>query len=210
MKSLYNPPRVIKNLFKSFRWESRSKILLTFDDGPTTTATEKILTFLDQKKIKAIFFCVGNNIKKNQSLCNEIINAGHTVGNHTFNHQIITKINSSEAKEEISLFNTLLEEKHNYKVKYFRPPHGRFNFSTRKITDELNLQNIMWSLLTYDYKNDLNVVKFAVDNYLNKNSIVVMHDSIKSEKIIIDSIKYLLGKAEEKGFEIGEPQECLK
>ena len=53
----------------------------------------------------------------------------------------------------------------------------------------------MWSLLTYDYKNDINIVKFAINNYLNSNSIIVLHDSNKSKNIIADSIKYIVEAA---------------
>ena len=68
----------------------------------------------------------------------------------------------------------------------------------------------MWSLLTYDFKGDLRRVKFVVEKYLRKDSIVVLHDSIKSVKIIQDSIKIILDTANRKGYEIGEPEECLK
>ncbi|MBZ0200165.1 MAG: hypothetical protein K8H86_09880, partial [Ignavibacteriaceae bacterium] len=74
----------------------------------------------------------------------------------------------------------------------------------------LGLKNIMWSLLTYDYKNDINVVKFAVQKFLKDNSIIVLHDSLKSKEIIADSIELIINEAEKKGFTFGEPDECLK
>ena len=68
----------------------------------------------------------------------------------------------------------------------------------------------MWSLLTYDFQGDLGRVKLAVKKYLRKDSIIVLHDSIKSVNIIQDSIKIILDTANQKGYEIGEPEECLK
>lgn len=211
MKFWYNPPVIAKKIFSDFQWESKiDKILFTFDDGPTIENTERILKELNHQKIKAIFFCVGNNIKNNPSLGNEILGEGHSIGNHTFNHQILTKTTQSIANVEIDSVNHLLKEQHNYDVKYFRPPHGRFDFSTSKTLKKRNLQNIMWSLLTYDYQNDLNLVKFAVTKYLKQNSIIVLHDSMKSKDIILDSIKLILDQASKKNFKIGEPVECLK
>jgi hypothetical protein len=67
----------------------------------------------------------------------------------------------------------------------------------------------MWSLLTEDYKNNFETVKFAVKNYLKENSIIVLHDSVKSKNIIKDSINFILDKASEKGYTFGEPAECL-
>ena len=178
--------------------------------GPTTAATEKILSLLNNHNRKALFFCVGNNVSKHPGLVKEILDQGHSIGNHTYNHQIITKVDSERFIQEIDSVSNLLENSFNYQIKYFRPPHGRFNFSTQKSLKKKNLKNIMWSLLTYDYKNNLNIVKFAVKNYLRKDSIVVMHESLKSKNIILDSILFVLEEAEKSGFEIGEPSECLR
>lgn len=211
LKYFYDPPKVIKIAFKNFIWNtSNSKILLTFDDGPIPETTEIILKCLNKNKINAVFFCVGNNVKNYPELCKNIISEGHLIGNHTFNHKKIINLNKKEIDEEIDSFNNLLNQKFNCKIRYFRPPHGKFNFSTSKIMREKNLKNIMWSLLSYDYKNDINLVKFVVNKYLQKNSIVVLHDSKKSKEIIEDSIKIIIDETYKKGFEIGKPDECLK
>jgi hypothetical protein len=48
-----------------------------------------------------------------------------------------------------------------------------------------------------------------VKNYLKENSIIVLHDSVKSKNVIKDSINFILDKAFEKGYTFGEPAECL-
>ena len=211
MRYLYNPPIIVKKLFSDFYWQTtNNKILLTFDDGPIPSSTELILKTLDEIKIKALFFCVGFNNKLYPSLTKSILDKGHAIGNHTFNHKILTRIKKHEALEEINSFNNLLGSGQNYKIKYFRPPHGKINFSTKKIVRESGLKCIMWDLLTYDYQNDFKKVKFAADNYLRQNSIIVFHDSNKSKDFIADSIKYIIEQAEQKGYQFGEPDECLK
>lgn len=211
MQSFYNPPQIVKKMFSSFLWETSSeKILLTFDDGPIPETTPVILRQLNDKKIKAAFFSVGDNIRKYPSLCNAILSEGHTIGNHTYHHKKLTGINMVEAEKEIRSFNDLLGEKFNYTVKYFRPPQGRFNFNTPALMKRLGLTNVMWSLLSYDYKNDMNVVKFALQKFLKQNSIVVLHDSLKSKDIIVDAIDLIIYEAGKKGFTFGEPVECLK
>jgi peptidoglycan/xylan/chitin deacetylase (PgdA/CDA1 family) len=211
IKYLYNPPIFIKKIFHKWIWNtSNDKILLTFDDGPIPETTPLILSALDKLRIKAAFFCVGNNIDKNPELAKEILSCGHEIGNHTYNHKIITQLNRAAAVNEIKSFINLTECKLDYKPKYFRPPHGRFNFMTDKIVTGLKQSVVMWSLLAYDYKNDLNLVKFVVTKFLKKNSIIVLHDSMKSREIILDSINMIMEQAAENGFEIGEPAECLK
>lgn len=211
LKYLYTPPYLIKKLFNDFYWSTiNNKILLTFDDGPNPGSTEIILKFLVQRKIKALFFCVGSNVHKHPELFKQIIFEGHSIGNHTFNHKRITGIPEKEIIDEIQKFNSLLKNDFNYPVRYFRPPYGRFNLSTGKLLKDFNLRNVMWSLLTYDYKNDLNLIKLAVNKYLKKNSIIVLHDSIKSEKVVLEALEIISGEAQKRGFEIGDPAGCLK
>ncbi len=211
IKYFYSPPILVRKIFNDFQWTTaNNQVLFTFDDGPIPESTETILNELKTYNIKAIFFCVGNNVKNNPMLCEKILSEGHAIGNHTFNHSIITKAPSDKVKAELEEFNTLLMNNFNYEVKYFRPPHGRFNLLSARILRERKLKNIMWSLLTYDFKNDFNFVKTSVDKYLKENSIVVLHDSKKSKDIIVKSINYIVEKIEAGKLKIGEPSECLK
>ncbi|MBE0571441.1 MAG: polysaccharide deacetylase family protein [Ignavibacteriaceae bacterium] len=211
MKYYYNPPSIVKILNRSFRWNTRNnKILLTFDDGPTEAATLKILSILRANNLKAVFFCVGNNIKNQQALAERILSDGHTIANHTMNHKLLTKMSREESITELGAFNDLMIEKFQYNVKYFRPAHGRFNIKTKGILKELNLECIMWNLLTYDYENNIEKVKYSIDNYLKENSILVFHDSIKCSDIIEEALNYTVEQADKMGFKFGEPEDCLK
>ena len=194
---------LVQKLFGNFIWQTANdKILLTFDDGPTEAATEKILSILNENKIKAIFFCVGNNIKQYPELTEKILEAGHTVANHTMNHKLITKMKREEAINEIKSFNDLMKEKFNYDVKYFRPPHGRFNLKTNGVLSDLNLKCVLWNLLTYDFENDIKRVRYAIDNYLRDNSLIVFHDNNKCSNIIEDSLNYTIEQAAKKKLSI--------
>jgi Predicted xylanase/chitin deacetylase len=198
-------------MFNGFHWQTKNnKILLTFDDGPINDNTETILELLSKLNIKALFFLVGGNCEKYPLLVDEIIRQGHSVGNHTYNHKKMAGVSQNEMHNQINSLNELLYDKHNYKIKYFRPPHGRFDLRLNKKLQKYDMENVMWTLLTFDYKNDFNLVKFAVGKYLKNNSIVVLHDSIKSKNIITDSIKYIYDEANKRGYLFGEPDECLK
>jgi peptidoglycan/xylan/chitin deacetylase (PgdA/CDA1 family) len=197
-------------MFSSFRWESRiEKILLTFDDGPVPGLTEIILKKLSDNKIKGLFFCVGSNIRKYPTLVQEIIDDGHTLGNHTYNHSNLTSPDFNPIVE-IDGFNRLVNDKYGIEVKYFRPPHGRFNLYTNKILKERDMINVMWSLLTYDFRGDLSKVKMSVSWCLHNNSIIVLHDNVKSGNILPESIDYIVRETAGKGFLFGDPLECLK
>jgi peptidoglycan/xylan/chitin deacetylase (PgdA/CDA1 family) len=210
MKYLYNPPVVLKKIFSDFSWDtSNGKILLTFDDGPNPGTTEIILKKLSEEKIKALFFCVGENVQKYPELVKEILKEGHSFGNHTLNHKILNKISDEEKDYQISSVNKIFRDQFDIKLKYFRPAHGKFQLSTQSLVKKHNLKNIMWSLLTYDYKNDLSIVKFAIEKYLKPNSIIVLHDSNKSKNIISDSISLIADEVRKRNYQFGEAEECL-
>ena len=211
MKAFYTPPKILQKMFPNFMWESKvNKILLTFDDGPNPGTTEMILERLSKYSIKALFFCVGENIKKHPHLIEKIITEGHTVGNHSYSHKNIIFMSKSKIDEQIKLCSNTIQEYCRSSPAYFRPPHGRLNLQTNSFMKKHRLTNVMWSLLTYDYKNDLNIVKLAVQNYITKNSIIVLHDSNKSKDIICASIDFIVEEADKRGFKFGETSECLK
>ena len=210
MKYLYNPPISLRKIFSDFSWNTNNgKVLLTFDDGPNPGTTEIILKKLSEEKIKALFLCVGENVQKYPELIKQIKDEGHSFGNHTFNHKILSKISNEEKDYQISTVNKIFLENFGVKLKYFRPSHGRFQLSTSSLMKKHQLKNIMWSLLTYDYKNDLSIVKFAVEKYLTPDSIIVLHDSNKSKNIISDSISFIADEVEKRNYQFGEAEECL-
>lgn len=211
MRYKYHPPTIVQKLFNNFIWKtSNNKILLTFDDGPTEAATLKILSILRTNQIKAVFFCVGNNLKQQPELAEKLLKDGHSIANHTMSHRLLTQMNGEESIQEINSFNDLMKEKFDYTVKYFRPPHGWFNLRTNSILNNLNMKCVMWSLLTYDYENEIEKVKYAVDKYLKANAIVVFHDSTKCSDIIEQALNYTIEQANKNGYKFGEPEDCLK
>ncbi|MDZ7765452.1 MAG: polysaccharide deacetylase family protein [Melioribacteraceae bacterium] len=210
-KYFYNPPKILKAMFTNTVWETNcGKLLLTFDDGPSDTTTNKILKKLDEHNIKALFFCVGEKLQKHPELTQQILDSGHTIGNHTWHHKRLRDYNREERYTGLLSFNKKFKENYYYDIKLFRPPYGRiFPYQTKKI-GELGMTTVMWSLLTYDYQSNLDKVKFSIKHYLQSNSIVVMHDSKKTENIVEESIDYLVEVASNRNYKFGTPDECLK
>jgi len=210
MKYFYNPPLPVKLLFRDTIWHSaQRKILVTFDDGPITDNTNRLLKKLDEHKIKAMFFCVGSNVQKYPSLAGEILSAGHHIGNHTMNHKILNKADINTISNEVIPLNLIMQDQFGYKVKYFRPPHGKYSFRLRAFINNNSMKNIMWSLLTYDYKNDIAEIRKSL-KYLRADSVVVFHDSIKSSSVISEALDIFADAVNKKGFTTGTPEECLK
>ena len=206
----HDPSIIGKYLYPQLIWESHcKKMLLTFDDGPNTGSTERILSLLGANKIKSVFFFTVNNAIKNPELVRLVHSAGHVVASHSLNHINLRKLSPALIENEISTSQNILSEITGQHIQYFRPPYGKFNRHVLRAVEQNGQKCVIWSLLCPDYKNDLNLVKFAL-RFLRNNSIIVMHDNLQSEKILLQEVSMLIEKAQELQFEFGDPLECLK
>lgn len=196
----------VKWLFPKYVWDipnMENKIYLTFDDGPIPEVTEWVLELLKKEEIKATFFCIGDNIKKNPDVFRKVISDGHSIGNHTFNH-----LKGWNSSTEDYLKNTILceeaihlnSEVKDQKSKIFRPPYGKIKPSQSRKLRKLGYKIIMWDVLSVDYDKEIspeqcfeNIIKNTVSG-----SIIASHDSIKAfknlEYALPKAIKYLKNK----------------
>src|SRR4030095_10415264 len=86
---VHRTPFILPLIYPTLIWRIPSEgkeLFLTFDDGPVSGPTEFVLETLKRFGLKATFFCIGDNIRKSPSLFRRLIEEGHKVGNHTFNH----------------------------------------------------------------------------------------------------------------------------
>jgi peptidoglycan/xylan/chitin deacetylase (PgdA/CDA1 family) len=199
----------IKKIFSNHVWEisnTENKIYLTFDDGPIPEITEWVLEELKKYNAKATFFCIGNNIEKHPEIFEKVINDGHSVGNHTFNHLNGWKTSTKEYLENFKLcedsISNLQSKIYNLKLKLFRPPYGKIKFSQSKKLRQLGYKIIMWDVLSADYDTAISPEK-CLENVLqnvSSGSIIVFHDSVKA----FPNLEYTLPRAlkywQEKGF----------
>ena len=178
-----------KWLYPSLVWNIPNEdnaIFLTFDDGPIDL-TEEILDILDQYKVKATFFCVGENIVKNPSIHQRIIAEGHDIGNHTYNH-----LNNFKTTNENYLNNVALGQAQT-KTKLFRPPYGKITPTSIKALKQ-DYKIIMWDILSYDFDQFVSPDECLnnVINNIRNGSIIVFHDNIKAKKSVLYALPKLL------------------
>ncbi len=174
-------------------------IYLSFDDGPIPEITPWVLDLLKKYDARATFFCIGDNVQKHPDIFRRIINEGHALGNHTFNHLKGWKTSKSEyignirKSEEVMVSEANLEKNKqnenssgskNQKLKFplFRPPYGKIKNSQAKLARQHGFKIVMWDVLSGDYNK-----KFSAEEcYKNvtKNakagSTIVFHDSWKA------------------------------
>jgi peptidoglycan/xylan/chitin deacetylase (PgdA/CDA1 family) len=198
MRYWVKTPTIFKRLFPKIVWnfsEKEKKVFLTFDDGPSTNVTDSILTILEQEKVRATFFCIGKNVKKNPELADKILKKGHSIGNHSMTH-----VNGWRTRKNSYLRN-INEASEYINSNLFRPPFGRFNlYSLDQILKKYKL--VMWDVLSGDF--DEKIEEKAVINNVIKNvangSIIVFHDNNKSKEKTLSVLIKTIKKLKEKGF----------
>ncbi|TDU43763.1 peptidoglycan/xylan/chitin deacetylase (PgdA/CDA1 family) [Gelidibacter sediminis] len=181
-------PTLIKGIFPDYTWNmptDQKTLYLTFDDGPTPEITNWTLDLLKSYQAKATFFCIGNNVKKHPHIFQDILNNGHVVGNHTFNHPYGWRTNTENYLAEVFKTNQIMHsvlEDWNSSTRLFRPPYGQIKPHQGKQLIALGYQIIMWDILSFDWKQTLSKETCA-QNVITKagpGSIVVFHDSVKA------------------------------
>jgi peptidoglycan-N-acetylglucosamine deacetylase len=197
---------LMRAMYPDFLWRVKTDervIYLTFDDGPIPDITEFVLEELNKYQAKASFFCIGGNIEKYLDIFQQVVNQGHTVGNHTFNH-----LKGWYTKDEVYLDNFRKceylinsEQRTQNKEPKFRPPYGRIKRSQAKEIIKTH-EIVMWDVLTGDYDQSISketVLKKSLQ-HSEAGSIVLFHDSIKASKNLIYTLPRFLDHFSEQGF----------
>lgn len=159
-------------------WEmpaSERKIYLTFDDGPIPEVTPKILKILESYQALATFFCVGENVMKHPSTYQEVLDFGHSVGNHTFSHINAWKTTSRDYLADVAHCEEFV------KSRLFRPPYGKIR-REQALALAPSYHIILWSVLSWDFDKSFQPSR-CLDNairYTRPGHIVVFHDSLKA------------------------------
>ena len=201
-KHLHGTPTWVQRLYPDFIWNietTKKEIFLTFDDGPIPEVTEYVLEQLESYDAKATFFCVGENLQKHLDIAKRVVEAGHTLGNHTFNHLKGWETNNATYNENVNRCEEQLGELQDSQL-LFRPPYGRIKRSQGAALK--NYKIIMWNRLSWDFGNNLNT-RNALRHLVKSpvGSILVFHDNQKSFKNMSVLLPQVLKYFKENGFE---------
>ena len=201
-------PYILQKFYPQAIWRKNpgvKKIYLTFDDGPIPSVTDWVLDVLKKYNVKATFFCVGDNVKKNPELFQCIINEKHSIGNHTFNHLNGWKTDTAHYIDNVRLCEqALLDYSPGLanRITLFRPPYGKI---TRSQISMLKSQYaiIMWDVLTGDFDSTTSPEKCLSNSVkkLRNGSIIVFHDNIKAYEKLEYALPKFIEYAQNKGFE---------
>ena len=196
-------PGWLKRIYDSYIWSipfSEKILYLTFDDGPHPEATPFVLKELKKHNAFATFFCIGKNVVSYPGIYKQIINEGHSVGNHTYNHLNGWKTRNDDYLKDIALAS------HEIDSDLFRPPYGRItSFQAKNLKLVMKGKEpkvIMWDVLSGDFDIDCSPQQCLANVLLASvsGSIIVFHDSEKAFPKLEYTLPRILHHFSEMGY----------
>ena len=174
---------------KDFIDTDKKMIALTFDDGPNYN-TSKILEILNEYNVSATFFVLGSKILGNEKILKTMNEYGMEIGNHTYSHKLMTKMDNDSIIKEIKDTNELIYNVIGKHPKVVRPSYGSFN---KKIKESINMPIIIWDIDTLDWKshNSSKIVS-RIMTKVKDGDIILMHDiysaTVKAVEIVVPKL----------------------
>ena len=156
---------------------SQKLVALTFDDGPYPPYTGQILDALKERQIPATFFVVGQNAAKYPELIRRIAAEGHQLGNHTYNHVDLLKLDRQGIIKEIAQTNKVIADAVGYTPHVVRPPHGFRDAVVMDAMAEYQLKVVEWSVSSRDWVNPgVEVIAERTLGKVQNGSVILLHD----------------------------------
>ena len=194
-----------EELYKKAQAEKNKKVVaLTFDDGPDGNTTPQALDILAKYKIKATFFVQGKNIAGNESILKRMQSEGHEVGNHSWNHPILTKLSLEDAKKQLTDTEDAITKVLGKSSKLMRPPYGAISDDIR---NSLDLRFIMWDVDSLDWKSKNEAaILTEIQHQTSDGAIILMHDIHQSS---VNSLPKVIEYLQEQGYSFVTVSELL-
>lgn len=178
--------------------EVRPVVALTFDDGPNASSTPILLDGLKERKVRATFFLIGENVEKgeNEKIVKRMYEEGHLIGNHTYTHCNLSKLETGEAKKELEQTDTVIEKITGKQPAFARAPYGELPVDSEQ---DLSRIYIGWTVDPLDWMTeDAGAVVKTVVEEINPGDIILLHDCYPSSvQAAIRIVDLLQGKGYE-------------
>ncbi|BFU42598.1 polysaccharide deacetylase family protein [Krasilnikovia sp. MM14-A1004] len=177
----------------SLRTTGSSAVALTFDDGPDPVQTPKLLDLLAQHDIKATFCLVGTQVQKHPEIVRDIVAAGHTLCNHTWNHSLtIGKAKPAQIQADLERTNEAIRAAvPGAEIPYFRAPGGNFTDRLVRVAATDDMTSLYWEVDPRDWEHPpgegdaahVDKVVDGIKHAVRPGSIVLSHDFSQPDTI---------------------------
>ena len=177
------------------------EIALTFDDGPAPGYTLAVLRLLRRYHIQATFFMLGAWVQRYPDLARAVIADGHAVGNHTWDHPYLTKLNADRVLQQLASTLDMIEQVTAVRTTLFRPPYGYYNRRTLDVADSLRLSAILWNVDPVDWlRPGSKTIITDVLSHTHNGSIILLHDGGGSREQTLQALPVIIEQLQARGF----------
>ena len=189
----------ITDYYKANPEDPEKVVALTFDDGPHTKLTPKLLDILKEKNAKATFFVMGVKVASRIDVIKRAIKEGHEIGNHVFDHPVISKISYDELDSQMQRSHDAIYNQTKYRTSVMRPPYGNTNKRLNNhIMSNENLSVVMWSYDTNDWKRPGHgVLVTRITTNVKAGDVILCHDIHPGT---IQAVPYIIDAMQAKGY----------
>lgn len=197
--------------FSLFAESAPKRIALTFDDGPHENYTAEILSILQEYGIKATFFVVGQNAKEHSSLLQQVAEAGHEIGNHTYTHPKLKEQNAESFSCELEKTRAVIESITGISPSLFRPPEGFREGVIKTVAKEQGYQMVLWSVDTEDWRGlSAERIEAAIMKDVKDGSIILCHDYVVGKSHTPEALRRVIPQLLEEGYEFVTVSELVR
>lgn len=167
---------------------------------------EPMLKVLKDEGVQTTFFVGGSWANKYSDLLQAIVNDGHEIANHGYNHKEHSKLSYEQNYNEINMCHEVVKGLTNIEMNLFAPPSGDFNKTTLQVASALKYKTIMWSKDTIDWrdKNTDLIIKRATNN-IKGGDLILMHPT----KNTLEALPEIIKICKAKGLDIVPVTKCL-
>ena len=153
-------------------------IAITFDDGPHSQNTPRLLDMLRARNIKATFFVVGRNVDLYPGITRQIVAEGHEIASHTYTHRLLTKLGDDQVRQELDKTRDAIVRATGVQPRVMRPPYGALLQRQREwVHAEYGYPTILWSVDPNDWQRPgSSVVCARILSQTTAGGIILAHD----------------------------------
>ncbi len=189
------------------------EVLLTIDDGPDPDDTPALLDLLDRHGRKAVFFVIGEKVRRFPELAREIVRRGHELGNHTMTHPVgyFWGYGPARTRREIAECQRAIEEIAGVKARFFRAPAGHRNWFTHPVLKDLGLELVGWRKRAYDtVRSDVDGIVSDLTDGAKTGDILLLHEATPTAKGVMVGVLTALEDRSEPPHGFGAKGEAMR
>ncbi len=187
------------------------KVALTFDDGPDSKSTAKVLDILEYYDIPATFFLIGQNIDRHREVVDRAIKNGHQIANHSWTHIRPTSASTLELIDEVEKTQAKLQEM-GVTAKVLRPPYGLVTLQQMEALKSLGYKTVIWSIDSMDwYTTDPQEIVECVLGNVHPGAIILMHcaGGPDNRRGTVEALPLIISALKREGYEFVTIQQLL-